>query len=103
MLGLDEIEKMQKHFEPIDRLGNSTSCREQENSTVVPTQLIRRNGIIAMALPSFFADISPLPFITPGEGVLVAVCGVFLSLAVFKAGVIMRSRNRNKSKTNNKL
>ena len=54
-----------------------------------------------MALPLVLSDISPLPFITVGEGILVAVCGVFLSLAVFKVGIIMRSRSRNKSKLKN--
>ena len=53
-----------------------------------------------MALLLFLADISPLPLITVGEGILVAVCGILLSAAVFKAWIIMRSRNRNKSKLN---
>jgi hypothetical protein len=98
----DEIEKMQKLFEPIIHLGNSTSCRERRTSTAVKTKTFRRKGMIAMALPLFFADISPLPFIIAGGGILVAICGIILSLAVFVAGIIRRKRNRDKSKLNNK-
>jgi hypothetical protein len=55
-----------------------------------------------MVLPLLLADISPLPQIIVGGGILVAICGVFLSLAGFVAGVIKRNRNRNKSKLENK-
>ncbi len=55
-----------------------------------------------MDLPLVLSDISPLPFITVGAGILIAICGAVLSLAMFVAGMIKRHRNRNRSKLNNK-
>lgn len=55
-----------------------------------------------MAWPLLLADISPLPHLAVCGGILVAICGVFLSLAGFVAGMIKRHQNRNKSKLNNK-
>lgn len=57
--------------------------------------------MIAMAGPLLIADISPFPSNIVVGGILVAICGAFLSLAVFVAGIIKRRRNRNKSKFNN--
>ncbi len=55
-----------------------------------------------MALFQLLADVSALPEIIVGGDILVAICGVFLSLAVFVVGIIKRKRYRNKSNLNNK-
>ena len=55
-----------------------------------------------MGSPLVLLDISPLPEIIVGGGILIAIGGLLLSLAVFVAGIIRRTRNRNNSKINNK-